>query len=583
MATRSRIERISVKLPSGFDASKHQGALEKKIAEIHGSGWEVTGINTAENTATAERHVQISEVQESEQTETIDVRLPKTVKPSDGEKMAAKLEDQYEGYTLTAFEPYLSYATLTKLSPNAVRARGAIANALGVKPWEIQIQEEPDGGYSHSLHRGFTPSKHDAKLQEVAESIIGREGWYVVTNPQKLTARIVPSDPPTFPAAIPYPFKQPVPKYSPSGDWFKIPLGERLPENGAKRGEQLLTDFSANPMMQISGITGGGKGVLLTSLAAGALARGWEIGLVDAVKGGVDFIDLVPFCKPGYFADDLAQACTVVARAYEEGQRRKKLIKEHKVQKFTQLPASLGLRPLMIIVDEATSLLLTSAIPKGIDKNSQLAIEMGNRNTLMVQTLDWISRISRELRFAGVSMVLSTQVASATVGIPTELRANLGAKFLLGASPTPNNRRLALSAPDAVPEVPRNIAVDENGAARGVGVFEREGSKPGVFKAYFSPPPEFATWLRSFGLPETDRPNPTATEIARYTPSLEDGFDDEPPSRLAEEHGGFGRNEKRQRRDDGLSGAAAAAHDLRVAENQMKARERERIAAELED
>jgi hypothetical protein len=201
---------------------------------------------------------------------------------------------------------------------------------------------------------------------------------------------------------------------------------------------------------------------------------------------------------------------------------------------------------------------------------------------LMSQTLDWISRISRELRFAGVSMVLSTQVASATVGIPTELRANLGAKFLLGASPTPNNRRLALSAPDAVPEVPRNIAVDENGAARGVGVFEREGSKPGVFKAFFSPPPEFAKWLQGFGLPETDRPNPTPAEIARYTPSLEEDID-EPPSRLAEEHGGFGRNEKHQRRDDGLSGAAAAAHDLRVAENQMKAAERERLAAERED
>lgn len=582
MATQSRIERISVRLPDGFDPAKHQQALERKITEIHGSGWEVTNINPNDNTAWAERHITISEIQESTAgSEVIDVRLPRNTKPSDGEKMAAKLEDQYPGYTLTAWEPYLSYATLTKLSAPAIRARGAIANALGVKPWDIQIQEELDGGFSHSLPKNFVPSRHEAKLQEVAESIVGREGWYSATNPQKLTGRLVPADPPTFPASIPYPFKQKIPAYTPTGDWFKIPIGERLPEQGAERGEQLLTDFSANPMMQISGITGGGKGVLLTSIAAGALARGWELGLVDAVKGGVDFVDLIPFCKPGYFGEDLAQACTVVARAYEEGQRRKKLIKEHKVQKFTQLPASLGLKPLMIIVDEATSLLLTDTVPKGIDKNSTLAMEISERSLQAGTVLSWLGKIARELRFSGVSLILSTQVASATVGIPTELRANLGAKFLLGASPTPNNRRLALSAPDSVPEVPRNIAIDENGAARGVGVFEREGSKPGVFKAFFSPPPDFAKWLRSMGLPETDRPNPTPTEIARYTPSIESDID-EPRSRMAPEQGGYGRNEQYSRRDDGLGGAAAAAHDLRVAENQMKAAAKRQLADDLQ-
>ena len=90
--------------------------------------------------------------------------------------------------------------------------------------------------------------------------------------------------------------------------------------------------------MQICGIAGAGKGQLLMSLIAGALAYGWEVGLVDAVKACVDYVDLKPFLKPGFCAEDLEQAVCVLQMAYDEGQRRKKMIKKHQVQKFTQLP-----------------------------------------------------------------------------------------------------------------------------------------------------------------------------------------------------------------------------------------------------
>jgi len=62
----------------------------------------------------------------------------------------------------------------------------------------------------------------------------------------------------------------------------------------------------------------------------------------------------------------------------------------------------------------------------------------------------------------------------------------------------------------------------------------------------------------------TDRLEPTAAEIARYAPITDDGLGD-PPSKLAPETGGFGRDQKPAPRADGLSGAAAAGHDLRVA------------------
>lgn len=561
--SRSRIERVRVKLPRQFDdtSKKHMEALQALIAKEHGEGFEIESIDLAESVASATRQVQVMQVvQETAAGRDVQqITLPRSTKPSDGDKVAARLEDAHPGYTLTRFEPFLYQATMEKMTPAAIRCRGAIAVALSVKPWEIQVTDTVSGGFTFTLPRTYVPSKHDDKLHEIAEAVVGREGWFATVNAQELHGEIVPSSPPTFPPLLPYPFARAVPPFdAASGDWARIPLGEKLPAPGQQRGEMLVTDFIANPMMQISGVTGGGKGVLLTALASGALARGWELGLVDAVKGGVDFMtSIVPHVKPGFFAENLEQACAVVAMAYDEGQRRKKLIKAEGVQKFTQL--SNPPRPLMIIVDEATSLLLTSAIPKGIDKTSSIAIEIGNRNLLMATTLEWMGKIARELRFVGVSLVLSTQVASATVGIPTELRANLGAKFLMGASPTPGNRRLALAAPDAVPEVPRNIASDEAGAARGVGVFEREGSAPGVFKAYFSPPETFGQWLAAKGVPTTSQPNPTASQIDRWTPALqEEEFDDAPRGKSRFDEGGFGH--ERPRDEPRLRGAAAAAH-----------------------
>ena len=84
--------------------------------------------------------------------------------------------------------------------------------------------------------------------------------------------------------------------------------------------------------------------------------------------------------------------------------------------------------------------------------------------------------------------MLASQVASTTVGIPPELRANLPGKVLLGAKPTDGNRRLALANHDHIPTVPAYIADASGGVARGVGVFEFEGKTPGVFKGFFNQP-----------------------------------------------------------------------------------------------
>lgn len=523
-------EKITVRLPAGFDASRHLKALTAKIAEKHGEGFVVDSIDPAEGAAYASRQVEVTEVTEAQSggkstasgpSRMKEVRLPRGTKPSDGDKVAAKLTDQHQGYAMVKFEPFLGRAVLALMDEKTQRARDAVAVALGVKPWDVGIQPRPDGGFDLELPSRYVPSKHDDKLAEVATAVVGRDGWYVDADPQTLRASIIPGEPPTFPPVVEYPFARP-PAFDPHAEhWAQVPLGVTLGRTGGEFGPELVTDFVLCPSVSIQGTTGGGKGVTLMTLMTGALARGWELAICDAIKGGVDFIKWQPFVRDGGWGDDLVSACAVVSLVYEEGLRRKSLIQRHQVQKWTELPSKTGLHPLMLVVDELTSLISAEPTPKGVPKDNPLYLEIAERNLIRASTLNTIGKIARELRFAGVSLVAATQVASTTTGVPTELRANLGAKILLGAKPTDNNRRLALNDQDAVPTVPGNIAASKDGASRGVGVFEFEGREPGVAKIFWAIPAQYEQWLREIGVPTNSKPSPTPIQIARYTPSLQ--------------------------------------------------------------
>ena len=54
------MERVSVKLPDAFDATRHHAALEKLIAQKHGDGFEIQHIDPAERVAVATRQVAIT-------------------------------------------------------------------------------------------------------------------------------------------------------------------------------------------------------------------------------------------------------------------------------------------------------------------------------------------------------------------------------------------------------------------------------------------------------------------------------------------------------------------------------------------
>jgi hypothetical protein len=523
-AVASSTERIRVKLPANFDPARHMGQLMKKVTEAHGEGFEIDSIVDGEAVAT--RQVTITEVRQGEKSQTQEVRLPRTVKPTDGEKMAVKLADQHgDGWEMTKFEPYLGKAVLTKLTPETARCRGAAALALGVKPWEVQVAPRKDGGFDLELPRTYMPSKHYSKLEEVATGVVGNDGWYVRVNAQKLTASIIPSAPPTFPGMIPTPMDSVVKFDHTNKETFKIPLGMKLPAAGETVGETFALDMNAGAHAQLGGISGGGKTVLLNCYLATWLAKGAELAIIDLPTKSADFEWCKDFVRPGgWGCASPAQSAVAIRLIMDEGERRSAHIKAHGVNDWKLLPKNAALKPLVVIVDELTGLFALEAVPKAGKDAPQLLKDMAdeaNRTNLFKEILkNGIKRVAAELRFTGVFLMLATQVASANTGIDPSLRTNLHHKLLMGAKPTEGNRRLVFSDPERVPLVPENVRTD-GGASRGVGSTEPEGDEPSVFKSYYATVTEYRAWLEKLGVPKTGQPEPTKAQMAQ----LEDAFE----------------------------------------------------------
>lgn len=511
------VERISVRLPAGFDPRKHGAALAKKIGETYGEGFEIDSIDPTSNTAQASRQVAITEVSTGSRTgSTKEVNLARGTKPADGDKMAAKLEGANPGFAMTTFSPFTGKAILTKLDEPTARCRSAVSAAMAVKPWMIQVKPRPDGGFDLELPASYSPSKHDKRLDEVATSAVGSDGWYVQVDVQKLTASIIPSDPPTFPSLIPYPIHQ-----LGQGHLDFLPFGESLPLPGQTNGDEVGIDWVAQAFMLLGGTPGSGKSVTLNACIAGALSEGAELAIVDIPAKSVDFLWCKKYVRAGGWGCDSAEAAvTVLAMVYQEGQQRAKRLAAAGVVNWLDLPSGERFPPLFVVIDEVSGLLVTDKIPTGIPKDHPLVVEVAQRNLLKVALASSINKIVAELRFVGVRVILSTQVSNNNTGISPSLKALIGHKVLQGSNPSKSARMQAFNDETAVPQVPANVRANAK-VAKGVGVAEMEGSEPVVYKAWFAPIDSYAAALEKLNIATTDTPAPTAAQIAEHTPSLD--------------------------------------------------------------
>lgn len=572
------LEQMKVPFPRNFDKDRHLGSVVATVRAKVGAEWTLSSLDEDAKVMVFRRHVAETTVTAAAKTGN-DAKAPESfqvslsvadAKPTMGEKVAATLQDTYPGFYLTDFDPHLARATLTKLDDDTARCRGAVATALGVKPWDVQAAPRPGGGYLLGLPKSYMPSKHDEKLDEVATSVVGRFGWYVAADANKLTAQIIPSDPPTFPEML-------------SADLARLgtnnmctPFGLKLPKPGEDAHEVAEIDWKAQAFALVSGLPGSGKTVTLNQIIADHLAAGGLLNVVDERQKSLDFAWAKSFVVAGgWGCNGLREAVTTLSMMYAEGERRAAWMAERGYVNWLDIPEGERFKPMLAIVDEVSALLVTEKLPAGVDKSLPEVQEIIEENRLKFKLQRRIAKIIAEQRFVGMRMVLSTQISNANTGLPPSMKGLIGHKLLQGTNPSKTQRTQAFNVESTVPVVPENLR-GGGVVSKGVGAAELEAQAPFVYKSYFASTQALADELRRRGVPATSRPEPTQAEMDEYCPVSEEDLDDEGPA-FDPRRGGTETFS-----DDGeqLFGAAAAAAASKRLEAQAKAQRAAKEAAE---
>jgi S-DNA-T family DNA segregation ATPase FtsK/SpoIIIE len=265
-------------------------------------------------------------------------------------------------------------------------------------------------------------------------------------------------------------------------DWDYILTCDFIPFATGVDGEPVAYNFKVDPHLLIAGASGGGKSVLLQSLAYGALMRRYELYVADPTKGGADFKFAEPYAKA--FTATPFEAAAMMKGIYTEVLRRKNLNTAHGVGNYRDLPE--GVRPshIVILLDEFTSLMGQDPVPAASDDPEMDAeremIMATNRAKTEIGV--YTGKIAREARSAGVTLFLATQKLSAkmldTIPGAGDLKVNLS-RLLMGKA-TYGDKQSALRAPQDAPDLGDAIPP-------GRGLFETTAGAAMAIQAWYDP------------------------------------------------------------------------------------------------
>lgn len=507
------IERASIPVPANFDPEKHTAQLLEQVAERNGPGWSIS--HQADGMIHLVRRGALTSEGTGERTLTGKrLSLGREIKPADVPTMVAQWEDQYreEGLRVVRLNLPLGECHLEVMDERTYRCREAIAAKLRYRwPWDVAIKpiDGDKDGWTFELRGDYDPTKQLGILQSIAEETVGSFGWTVDVDPITKTGTMTEGVPPSFPPAIPYPFELDRPM------GIKIPIGLALPEHTDDPPKQVFIDLAAAPHGMIGGTTGAGKSVTVNGFIVGALARGFQLVILDVPGKKVDYRWVKPYCRPGGWGCETADdAVTALKLAVEEAKRRADILEEQGLTSWMDIPEDQRFPGILIIVDEASALLTTEKLPGGVSKDSIEYATVTAANNRRFQLQQLIKDIAAVYRFVGVHIWVSNQVSNANTGIGPTIRTNLGNRVLMGTTPSKQNRDQFHVDASRCPLVPAHIAND-GAARRGVGVAELEGREPVVFKSYWAALADFAEYLESIGAPTCDDPAPTAAQRTR--------------------------------------------------------------------
>ena len=289
---------------------------------------------------------------------------------------------------------------------------------------------------------------------------------------------------------------------------FPIPVDFRAIDDA--RGLPFGTGVSGEPVeffphtdvhVAIIGMTGSGKSVASQVILYGAVVKGYEVYVIDPIKGAADFKFLEPYTKAT--ATTINDAANLLRFIYAEVERRKALNSKYGTASIYDLPEDVRPAPIFVMIDEFTSLIINSEkIDRQPNDDPELEAERQQQiatknDRAVVGTMT--GKLAREARSAGVSLGLGTQklMAATLESIPGggDLKGNMS-RLLIGKTST-GERMSALrafdQAPDPGDEVPPGRAIWESAVRTGV-----------LIQGWWSPLTEFSEELSNRVQPLAD-------------------------------------------------------------------------------
>lgn len=404
------------------------------------------------------------------------------------------------GARLAMWDPIARRATAMWDATFDSRLRDRVAAAYGVggTPWEVEIRSHFGAdGLPDRYDIVRAPARGDATATLYA--LPGVQPWWALTeSPWHGTMSIERVDRPQLPAVVP--LADILPERITPEDWHSLPLGVDA------AGEVVSLDLLAGPHGLVVGPTGSGKTIALDSVVVGALTHGHELVLVDPTKAGLDFLSLRPWASA--WAVTISEARETLQAVYAEVERRKRILQREGEVKWSDVTASVRdrerIRPVVVVVDEATSLLVlpdtkvVNSLPKESAERAELEELVADK--AMIRYL--LGKLAREARFVGIHLLIGAQRPDADI-LGGELRSNLTSVVQLtkpGAVPSTQALGMVFS-PDQVPSAQEALSTLDDGRSRGLAAVAAEGGTARGLRIAYAPMRDLAGLLTERGVP----------------------------------------------------------------------------------
>ncbi|MGH1522867.1 FtsK/SpoIIIE domain-containing protein [Leifsonia sp. L25] len=440
--------------------------------------------------------------------------------------LEAKVPGLYDGRTLVAFDPHRG-GLAAWLPPVTQTIRDRAALLSGMEPWRVTcvvdwaLDNETGLGRIDQVVFSGLPHLSEAGRQKLLEIVPAwanngeqiASSWDVVTDSYGNTITLAYRRPRRLPKRVEGTTLLPTRMHD--SDWQRWQVGVKAD------GSPFNVDLTAGPHSLAVGGTGSGKTVYIAQAIMNAIARGFRIVFIDEIKKGNGLWDLEPYCDAfavsGVGRGGLMEAAQVLKSVYTEVEERVDLNNEHHAADWSHLPPELGVRPILVVVDEYSSLINPDPKPAGLERDDPILLEWQEKTNAKAQIKQHIGNIAREARSAGVHLLIGSQTAYAHM-LDGETRANIGtALYLIPPTKVPPNSLLGMVFDaNSLEYAVKEIADLNDGVSRGFAVAATEGGEVAGFRVGFVE--EHAAYLETIGAPR-GTPLKKVTEDALSQPN----------------------------------------------------------------